>query len=604
MAGLGPLLGVAAGLFVGSTGEAVVNGTTEAISNLLRAEENTEALQQRVAKALAGQDRRFLFVVDDLDRLTPDEALVVLRLIKSVGRLPNVAYLLSYDREVTERVVAERYPSEGAHYLEKIVQAGFDLPEPDPVTLQNLFLEQVDGMFREDDGRHWLSQDDVHLGNMFHEAVSPELRTPRDVVRLSNSLAITWGAVRGEVHPGDFMALEALRLFRPSTYRAVRAARYLLVGAGDREERCQEAATELEERLLGGERPQDRRRLRHVLMRLFPRLQGVWSNIHYGSYGAWERERRVCADEHFDTYFAFALPDRAVGREEIATLVRRAGDRGFIHMTFREAIATALSGGGTRAARLLDALTTHADEVADADVEPLLSALFEVADELTVPQDEARGFALGSNPLRLHWLLRRLVGERMTLAERSATVLAAAERASLSWLGNLTSWVQNQHEPDAGREPSPEGEHLTTRADLERLIATLMVRIEAAAQDGSLLRVPSLSALLHQWGRYAEDDGAAARVWTDMVLTDDAALPILADAFLGATWSQGMGFSGLGDLVSHRSDQAKLKDAQRIIHLDRFKSRLEELTARGTGRENANDAMQRLLRVWDKPNDW
>ena len=64
-------------------------------------------------------------IIDDIDRLTPDEALLVFRLVKSVGRLPNVMYLIAFDRELAEKAVKERYPSEGPHFLEKIIQAYF-----------------------------------------------------------------------------------------------------------------------------------------------------------------------------------------------------------------------------------------------------------------------------------------------------------------------------------------------------------------------------------------------------------------------------------------------------------------------------------------------
>ncbi|NGM47761.1 hypothetical protein G5B31_19695 [Rhodobacter sp. SGA-6-6] len=292
IAGAGQLLGAAAGLVAGSVAEGAVNAVSSTLANYIRTDTNTEALQRHVADALRDQDKCFLFVVDDLDRLTPDEALVVLRLIKSVDRLPNVAYLLSYDREVTEKVVANRYPSEGAHYLEKIVQAGFDLPEPAPMHLQKLFLEQIEPLFLKDDGESWLDSDDTHLMNLFFESIYPELRTPRDAVRLANSLTITWGAVRGEVHPGDFAVLEALRLFRPAVYRAVRTSKHRLVGTSGSDRQTQDLAKELEERLIGSVLSQDRKRIRNVLMRLFPRLQAIWSNMHYSSEEAWTRARR------------------------------------------------------------------------------------------------------------------------------------------------------------------------------------------------------------------------------------------------------------------------------------------------------------------------
>lgn len=603
IAGAGQLLGAAAGLVAGTLAEGAVNAVSSTVANYIRNDENTETLQRRVADALAAQDKRFLFIVDDLDRLSPDEALVVLRLIKSVGRLPNVAYLLSYDREVTEKVVAERYPSEGAHYLEKIVQAGFDLPDPAPVHLQTLFLEQIEPLFQNGDTGSWLDSNDMDLANLLFEGIYPEIRTPRDVVRLTNSLAITWGAVRGDAHPGDFMALEALRLFRPAVYRAVRASKHLLVGASSRDSRPKDLAEQLEEQLIGGVRSQDRQRIKNVLMRLFPRLQATWANTLHTNEEAWIRARRVCSRKHFDTYFVFSLPDHTIGREEITMLVRRAGDVGYVQSVFRAALATNVTGGQTRASYLLEAINHHADEVADKDVGAFLGALFEMADELRVPQDEAKAFEIADNRFRLHWLLRRLTIERMSLPERSSVILASSERAGLSWLAHLTSSSYLDHFPREGKYPEPEENCLNTRNDLDRLVALFLARMQAAAADGTLLSAPKLVGLLHRWADLADDNGAAAKAWTTSVLEDDASVPILAEAFLGTVWSHGMGFGGLGDLAARRADRAQIDGAERIIDLVNFKTRLQQLTADGALDGPTPTAMSRLLKAWDVQRD-
>ena len=47
--------------------------------------------------------------------------------------------MLTFDRDLAERVVAERYPSEGPHYLEKIVQAAFEVPAVTPKDLREAF---------------------------------------------------------------------------------------------------------------------------------------------------------------------------------------------------------------------------------------------------------------------------------------------------------------------------------------------------------------------------------------------------------------------------------------------------------------------------------
>lgn len=603
IAGAGQLLGAAAGLVAGKVAEGAVNAVSATVANYIRNDENTETLQRRVADALAAQEKRFLFIVDDLDRLSPDEALVVLRLIKSVGRLPNVVYLLSYDREVTEKVVAERYPSEGAHYLEKIVQAGFDLPDPAPVHLQTLFLEQIEPLFQKGDTDSWLDSNDMDLANLLFEGIYPEIRTPRDVVRLTNSLAISWGAVRGDVHPGDFMALEALRLFRPAVYRAVRASKRFLVGTGSSDSRPKELAKQLEEQLIGGVRPQDRQRIKNVLMRLFPRLQATWANTLHTSEEAWIRARRVCSGKHFDTYFVFSLPDHTVGREEITMLVRRAGELSYVQSVFREAVATNVTGGQTRASHLLEAMTLHADEVEDRDVGTFLEALFEVADELWVPQDEAKAFGVADNRLRLHWLLRKLTFERMRLPERSRVIMAASERAGLSWLADLTSSAYRDHFPREGKDPEPEENCLITRDDLDRLVALFVARMQTAADDGALLSAPDLAGILYCWSDLAGDGGASARAWTASTLKEDSAVPVLAEAFLGTVWSRGMGFGGLGDMVVRRSDRAQIDGADRIIDLAQFRSRLEQLTGGSAPDGQEGKVIHRLLKAWDALRD-
>lgn len=38
-------------------------------------------------------------ILDDLDRLAPDELLLVFKLVRLIGRLPNVYYLLCYDEQ-------------------------------------------------------------------------------------------------------------------------------------------------------------------------------------------------------------------------------------------------------------------------------------------------------------------------------------------------------------------------------------------------------------------------------------------------------------------------------------------------------------------------
>jgi len=277
---------------------------------------SVEQLHADLSTALSGQKRRFLVVIDDIDRLSPDEALLIFRLVKSVGRLPNVMYLLIYDRPLAERIVSERFPSEGPHYLEKIVQAAFELPEPMPTVFQRHLLERVKAICGE-------PQEERRFMNIFYDGIAPAMRTPRDVVRFTNLLDLTWPAVAGEVDLADFTALEMLRLLHPEIYRSVRQNKYPLCGKVMDNYNLSGWAKEYEEFLLGSFTGAQRKYLRKTMMRIFPILEYVWGKNSYRGGNVdprWAAERRICSEPHFDAYFRFTICEEVLPAAELDAL--------------------------------------------------------------------------------------------------------------------------------------------------------------------------------------------------------------------------------------------------------------------------------------------
>jgi predicted KAP-like P-loop ATPase len=600
-AGLGPSLGdkvkkklpklgarlLRAGALVGKIAEAagavIAGGIAEKgmewLAGLIEEDETVEALHAELSKALREQKKRFLIVIDDIDRLSPDEALLIFRLVKSVGRLPNVMYLLVYDRPLAERIVSDRYPSEGPHYLEKIVQAAFELPDPAALDVQQHLLSLIESICGAP-----AEADMVRFMNIFYEGISPAMRTPRDVARFTNSLSVSWPAVAGEVDRADFLALEMLRLLHPAIYRAIRQNKEQLSGSGRGEGRDRGAAAQhFNELFFGATPPPDQDRMRRLLMRLFPVLESAWANMSYGEGFAkqWAMKRRVCSPAHFDAYFRFSIGDEVLTSTELDEFVARADDMEYVKATLRHALTVTRRSGGTKAAVWLGELITHAERVDRDKVEALLSALFSIADESNVEADSAKAFSMDSNELRLHWLLRALTKERYTLDERSAIFRHACDAASLGWLADFTRSAWADYHPREGQEREPPENCLTTEADAEHLRALLRSRIEAAAADGTLLAHRDLSYLLHWWADLSTDDGAAVRAWTSGVFASDDGVRHLAKAFTSHGWTQSMGFGGMGDVVAQRVTRVNRKGMARLLDLDAFRSRVEAVASTG-----------------------
>jgi hypothetical protein len=121
-----------------------------------------DALRQKLRRVLANlEQRRVLVVIDDLDRLTPIEAVEMTSLVKSLGDLPNVIYLLSYDEMKLIDLINKGLGVDGRDFLEKIVQYPVHLPpiaNEDLVRLLDSDLSALLGELSDADKRRWISK--------------------------------------------------------------------------------------------------------------------------------------------------------------------------------------------------------------------------------------------------------------------------------------------------------------------------------------------------------------------------------------------------------------------------------------------------------------
>jgi hypothetical protein len=224
-------------------------------------------------------------------------------------------------------------------------------------------------------------------------------------------------------------------------------------------------------------------------------------------------------------------------------------------------------------------LNLHADEVADNDVAPLLTAIFGLADELDVEADKEGAFKIGDNRLRIHWLLRQLTLERFDLATRSKIFMSATENAALGWLIDFTQSAYRDYHPGAGKQPEPEEKCLTTEADALALRQRSLAAIRISAKSGEIAKSRLLAYLLFMWRELADDAGAEVHAWTAGHMADDAMITIFAKAFTTFSWSQSVGMFGLGDAVAKRNTRANVEQLDKILDLPAFRSRVEEVAA-------------------------
>lgn len=539
---LAPLTGATTNRFAPGTGEMASTGMNF-LSKIIQEEETVEMLYDKISQALLNSNKRYLMIIDDIDRLSPDEALLIFRLVKSVGRLTKITYLLAYDRKLAEKIVSGRYPSEGPHYLEKVVQASFDIPYPLRSDLLKAFVESIKELWKESqESEYWKEYEMTeyrHFWNLFDDVVAPQIQSPRDIIRIMNALKVSWPAVAGEVEPTDFLALEALRVKQPRLHAILKANKQKLIGIDigvndiDYVDKDRKLRTSRYEGIFLGEFQSGKREeIKKALTLLFPRLGSVWDNRENDSQPPffdpqenWERQRRACSAKYFDAYFRFSLSPEALSMTEIRSIIENSGDKSYVKQAILEADSTDKDNeNGSNLERLLDGLKPHIKTIPTQNAPAFLSGLFSAYDDVNVVNiDKIKTYTLP--------LLENLLLNRTILDERSVIVYSAVKDKSLELIAFLTRYEYKKYHPQHNESPKHENEHLVTESHMEWLRQIVLNKIRAVAKDDSLLENRELLFILATWEQLLdESQNNEIKSWCVNKLNEDNAVYIFAKA--------------------------------------------------------------------------
>jgi len=497
-------------------------------------------LKAEVSNALRLCNQRFVVVIDDIDRLTPDEIREVFKVIKAVADFPNVIYLLAFDRQiVAEALCTSLGIKDGEAYLEKIVQALFSLPAvPHDQVLQRL-IDELNRLFGEADDPAFQSG---RWGNIYREGISKIIDSPRDIVRFINALSITFPAVCGEVSAVDFIAMECLRVFAPLGYETVRENPDRFTGSTPRDERGKrEQEKQFHEAWLAS-LPEDRREpVKGMLEHLFPRMQALWGNMFHAASRVreWNAEARVCAPDMFATYFQFGVAQGRLTRAELRSLIALGTDLDAITRVWLDAIANIRSDGSSKARELLNRLI-EIDDLPEEFARTCLKAAFMFGDAfLKNSRERLPGFFSIAPSIQIYWLVHHLT-KRLPATDREMAIVDCMHTAIA-----VAVSVEIAHSVDQMLQPSSEERDSVFQEfkpeTAVKLKSLAVDHLRKAARDGTLLDLPDLAALLRRWHDWSNP--IEVQTWIQGVVTAPGSLLRLLGHYLR------VGSSSTGDSV-------------------------------------------------------
>jgi len=489
--------------------------------------EGLNEVRAGLARALQALDRPILVIVDDIDRLPPDQILQMFQLIRVNASLPKINFLLLMDQGSVAKALAIKGYS--ADYLDKIVQFALHLPMLSESELKEFLTNGLKEILSTSaPAFDWERWDEMH-----NAALVAFLDTPRKIRRILQTfrfhLTIFTDGDQPEVDLVDLFGLEVLRLYLVPVWEALPGLFSPLFdhSVGDfiakEEKRPTRLATEVDATisLAPNEQAEPCRRLLHKLL---PQIKRSGRDSDESEH---LRTCRLCTEIHFPSYFILSTNAAYPTQKELGTLPSV--------LTDGHSVLTKLRQWTKKYTfrRVLTKLHPALRDVIDPDMlRNLLAALWRLAEEdaanYPLPIDIPNDFVTESFTT---FLLQKIPNE----AKRVEVALTAYRQSKAVYpLLRYTGYCLYS----LSKSPHTADEIPFAEANLRAIQKEGMVALRSLAERGRLIHHPRLASLLGFWRN--EDGEKTLRDWLVSVGdSDEVFLNILIGLFGVSTSASG-----------------------------------------------------------------
>lgn len=423
--------------------KSVVSATGDAAQNYADSKSRDIKLQRdKVAEALAKLSRPIVVMIDDIDRLYPQEVFEMIRIVKSVGDLPNVGYVLALDSSyIADALATLGVPSSGA-YLDKVIQIRMPVPGLSSAAREMLITDLLNELPAEA-LREYFPDAEYAIGSLYRSGLRELLDKPRDFNRVFNAVSGFEPQLRGEIAFADILAFSALMVKCDAVYRLLVKSPDYFVGRMDSDEFTMVKSAEhvgskkdqRESAYAKCERPEAARRIIHFLFPLVAKSEE-------GSHWATSRTTvsgRIANRGRLKVILQASVGVQDVSLNQVSEYIRESSSRGKIESDLQEGVVRSFL-------ELVGDLAEQSTEIEVSERGALCIHLAELADKpvvANIKRTSADVFLLSGRQV----LYRAILQVSSKLSEKDARELAEKIAGNESSLSIASEIVVGSHFP-------------------------------------------------------------------------------------------------------------------------------------------------------------
>lgn len=180
-------------------------------------QENIEKLQANLKNLILSSDKKYVLFIDDLDRATSVQIRFLLKMLGSLFNLPNVIFVLLYDRSRLEKILQDDNKL-NTSFAEKVINLELQVPKVSENSVQKIYRSCLINLAR----RYNVSDKEVNNLDSAFQLIIESIDNPREFIRFLNSICYIAFSPDINLNRNDLLLIEYISFKQPDLFQLIK----------------------------------------------------------------------------------------------------------------------------------------------------------------------------------------------------------------------------------------------------------------------------------------------------------------------------------------------------------------------------------------------
>lgn len=278
-------------------------------------------LKEKLTNYVKSTNKHYVMCIENLDRADNEQVILILKLISSVFDIPNVTYVLLYDRERLDKVL-KNTESSNVSFAEKVINQEIQMPISIDLDICNTCLNNLRDSYGMKNSSFQVKGESKDFQKVQDNIIS-NIATIRDLKRIINSVyTILANRDTLRLYLPDVIAIQYIHFKSPELYENIKNHKKLLTWSqspyfNNLNNLTAEGRKYIKDLISSNKQYAD------ILKVMFPVITYVTQNIIeescYGNYSS--KRAAINSEMFFDCYFNLAENDNTVENSKVKKFI-------------------------------------------------------------------------------------------------------------------------------------------------------------------------------------------------------------------------------------------------------------------------------------------